>query len=69
VDFKLVDDSTTNAITVRVSTRQYSDIGEAIIQKGVEGEDVFLIRGKKIPNYPMVKIDKIKCLTNPELFK
>jgi DNA-directed DNA polymerase III PolC len=69
VDFKLLDDSTTNAITIRVTTRQYETIGEAIIQKAVEGQEVFMIRGSKIANYPMVKIDKIKCLTNPELFK
>jgi len=69
VDFKMVDDSTTNAITVRVTTRQYSDIGEAIIQRAIEGTEVFLIRGSKIANYPMVKIDKIKCLTNPGLFR
>lgn len=68
VDFKLQDDSTTNAITVRVSCKQYFELGEAIVQKAVEGQDVFLIRGKKIPNYPMLKILKIKCLTNPELF-
>lgn len=68
VDFKVVDDSTTNYLIIRIPTYKYYEMGEAVIQKAIENTDVFMIRGKRVPGFPMVRATKIKCLTNGELF-
>lgn len=68
VDFKVVDDSSPTSITIRVPTYLHEEYGVKIMERAIEKHDVFLIRGKRIPNCPMIKIGKIKCLTNEELF-
>lgn len=68
VDFRIVDDSTTKSIIVRISTRLYNQYGESLVEKAIENNDVFLIRGKRIRNYPMIKAEKIRCLTNESMF-
>ena len=68
VDFKVVDDSSTNYIIIRIPTYKYEEYGVSIIEKAING-DVFLVRGKRVPNYPMIRVNKIKCLTNKDLFK
>jgi hypothetical protein len=67
-DLSLVDDSTSTPITLRVDRWQYEPYGRLIMERAIEGKEFFLIRGHKIRGYPMVKFERIKCLSNPGLF-
>jgi DNA polymerase III alpha subunit len=67
-DLAMVDDSTSTPITLRVDRWQYEPYGRLIMERAVENKEYFLIRGHKIRGYPMVKFERIKCLSNPGLF-
>ena len=69
VDMKVVDDSTSLPITLRVDRFDWFEFGETLITKSIEGKDDFLVRGRKLRGFPMIKVNKIICLTNPEMFK
>lgn len=68
-DISVVDDSTSTPITLRIDRFNYEPLGRLLIERLKEGEDVLLIRGTKIRNFPMVKTTKVKCLTRPELLE
>lgn len=68
VDLKCADD-TQAPFTVRIDRWDYDVVGSEAFEQLVEGQDVLLIRGQRIRNFPMVKVNKIKCLTQPALFQ
>jgi DNA polymerase III alpha subunit len=67
-DLKIVDDSISSPITLRIDRFKWHSCGERIMSLAVEGKDCFLVRGVKVQNYPMFKVGKIKCLTNERMF-
>ncbi len=68
-DLRVVDDSTTTPIILRIDRFNWRTIGEPIMDKAVVGEDYFLVRGRKLRGYPMIAVEKIRCLTNPDVLR
>lgn len=67
LDMKVLDDSTSMPLTLRVDRSDWQRVGERLADGAIEGKDCFLVRGTKLKGFPMISVDKIKCLTNPEL--
>jgi hypothetical protein len=67
LDTFVVDDSVSSPIRARVGIRHWNRIGETMADKAVPG-DWFLIRGKYLAQFAMLQVDKIKCLTQPDMF-
>jgi DNA-directed DNA polymerase III PolC len=68
LDTFMVDDSVSKPIRCRVPTYLWKEKGEPLADKAVPKKDWFLIRGKWLPDFNMMSIEKIKCLTNKEVF-
>lgn len=64
-DFVLKDD-TGIPIIGRIDRFKYEPLGRVAMEKLKKEDDVVLIRGKRIPNFNMIKIERIRCLTRPE---
>jgi hypothetical protein len=64
-DLFVADDSG-GPITVRIDRFNWEPLGRKAAENLVVGKDVIMIRGKRIPNFNMIKATNIKCLTNPE---
>lgn len=69
LDTFLVDDSVTQPILGRIRPRMWEDYGAKLADRAVPKQDWFLIRGRWLSNFQMIIIEKIRCLTNPEIFK
>lgn len=67
-DAAVVDDSTSTPITLRIDRFNWHPYGMLFMERAKEGKDYFLVRGKKIKGFPMVKMLKIRCLTNEGMF-
>ena len=67
VDMKCIDDSTSTPITLRIDRFDWESMGETVISAAVEGKDCFLARGKKLRGFPMLKVYRLHCLTNPQM--
>lgn len=65
-DFVLKDD-TGIPIIGRIDRFKYEPLGRVAMEKLKKEDDVVLIRGKRIPNFNMIKIERIRCLTRPEV--
>jgi DNA-directed DNA polymerase III PolC len=68
LDMFVVDDSTSKPVTCRIRPRNWDAFGEIVADRAVEGQDWFLIRGRWLKDFSMMIVDKVKCLTNPEMF-
>jgi DNA-directed DNA polymerase III PolC len=64
-DFRFADDTGT-AIIARIDRFDFEPLGRIALERLRPGEDVVLVRGRRIKNYSMIKIDKLKCLNRPE---
>lgn len=64
-DFFLKDD-TGIPIICRVDRFKYEPLGRIAMERLVAEQDVLLVRGKKIPNFGMIKIERIKVLNRQE---
>lgn len=60
-----IHDDSGGPVTVRVDRFNFDPLGRAALENLVVGEDVILVRGRRIPNFNMVKAERIRCLTNP----
>lgn len=67
VDLNCIDD-TDIPVIVRIDRMDYQELGEAAINGLIAGQDVIVVRGERIRNFPMIKVNKIRCITNPEVF-
>lgn len=67
VDLTCVDD-TGIPVVCRIGRREYAELGPRAMEKLSNG-DVLLIRGRKVPNIVMLGINRVKCLTNPEVWE
>ena len=64
-DFVLQDD-TGLPIICRVDPGDFEPLGRIALETLEVGADVLLIRGRRIPNFPMITVHRMRCLTNPE---
>jgi DNA-directed DNA polymerase III PolC len=53
-------------ILARIERWDYEPLGRIAVERLEAEKDVLLIRGERIKGYPMVKIKKLRCLTNPQ---
>ena len=60
VDVFVSDDSGT-PLTLRFDRFAFEPMGRLASER-LEPGDALLVRGKRIPNFAMVKVDKMKCL-------
>lgn len=69
LDLRVTDDSTLTPLLCRVDRYEYEPTGRLLLERAGEDRDWFLIRGNKLRNFPMVQVEKIRCLNNPALLK
>lgn len=62
-------DDTGIPITLRVDRYSYEPLGRVALENLKVGEDVLLVRGRKIPNFAMIKVERMKCLNRPEALR
>lgn len=65
----VVKDDTGVPIICRIEPEDWDQYGRKAVELLKPEEDVVLIRGKRVPGYQMIKVHRIKCLTNEEVFK
>lgn len=58
-------DDTGIPFTLRIDRFKFERIGRAAAAKLQEGDDL-LVRGRVIPNFNMIKVERMKCLNRPE---
>jgi hypothetical protein len=56
-----ITDDTGVPITLRFDRFAFEPMGRLAAER-LEADDVVLVRGKRIPNFAMVKVERIKCL-------
>lgn len=64
----VVDDSISKPITLRVRAKYWRQMGRPIAEHAQDGSEWFLARGKWLQEYTMFTVERMRCLTNPELF-
>ena len=64
-DFFCKDD-TGIPIICRVDRKDFEPLGRIAMERLVAEQDVLLIRGRKIPNFGMIKIERMKVLNREE---
>ena len=64
-DFFLKDDTGIPMIC-RVDRFKYEPLGRVAMERLVADQDVLLIRGRRIPNFSMIKIERMKVLNRQE---
>lgn len=67
-DIHISDDSG-GPVTIRIGRFNYEPLGRVAVSNLVVGQDIIMVRGKRIPNFNMVKAFRIRCLTNPDAMK
>lgn len=68
LDAFVVDDSISKPITLRIKPWQWERYGQPMADKAVAKQDWFLVRGRWLAEFSMLTVDKVKCLTNKEMF-
>jgi hypothetical protein len=64
LDIFITDDSGV-PLTLRIDRFSYEPLGRIAANSLQEG-DVLMVRGNRIPNFAMVKVQRMKCLNRPE---
>jgi len=67
VDLVLRDD-TGIPIICRIPRFDYEPTGRLAIERLFVNKDVLLVRGRRVPGFQMIRVERIKCLTNPGVF-
>lgn len=67
-DLHCSDDSG-GPVTVRIDRFKYEPLGRVALGNLIVGQDVIMVRGRRIPNFNMIKAEAIMCLTNPDAMK
>jgi hypothetical protein len=68
LDAFVVDDSISKPVLLRLRTNQWHRWGEPLADKGRDGEDWFLVRGRWLDQFSMLAVEKIRCLTQEDMF-
>lgn len=66
-DLFVTDDSDEDMIC-RLRTKDFDRLGRPAFERLKEGEDVVMIRGRRYLDSTVVFVDRIRCLTRPEVF-
>lgn len=66
VDLVLQDD-TGAPIRCRIGRFDYARMGARAMERLVAGSDVLLVRGRRVPGYQMIHVERVRCLTRPEV--
>lgn len=61
----VLKDDTGIPIICRIARFDYEPLGRLAMERLVPGEDVLLLRGKRVPGFQMIRVSRIKCLTDP----
>ena len=69
LDSFMVDDTVSQPVRVRTQPRDWFQIGEPMAERAVPKQDWFLIRGQWLEQFSMFIAEKVKCLTNKEMFE
>ena len=64
-DFFLKDD-TGIPVICRIDRFKYEPLGRIAMERLVAEQDVLLVRGRKIPNFAMIKVERVKVLNRQE---
>lgn len=59
-------DDTGGPIICRIDRFKFNAIGRRAAEELRAGEDVLMLRGKRIPGFNMIKVERMRCLTRPE---
>lgn len=62
-----VSDDSGGPVTIRIDRWMFDPMGREAMEHLIPNEDVLLIRGRRIPNFNMVKAQRLRCLTRPEV--
>lgn len=65
----VVKDDTGIPIICRIEPEDWERYGRKAVELLQAEKDVVLIRGQRVPGYQMIKVHRIKCLTNEEVFQ
>jgi hypothetical protein len=68
LDVFVVDDSVSKPVVLRVKTKHWLDWGEKLADRAIDGQEWLLVRGKWLEQFSMLTAEKVKCLSNPDLF-
>ncbi len=68
VDLFLVDDSVSQKVRCRVPSKLWNSYGRLIADTAKPKVDWFLVRGRWLYRFNMMSVERIKCLTNKEMF-
>ena len=69
LDCFVVDDSVSKPVIVRLKPPMWHTHGERLADRGIDGQDWFLVRGYWLEQFNMLLVNKIRCLTNEEMFE
>lgn len=66
LDVFVTDDSGAPC-TLRIDRFKFEPLGRLAAERLQEG-DALLVRGRRIPNFAMIKVQRVRCLNRPEVF-
>ena len=69
IDCWMVDDTTSKPVRCRIDSKDWFTTGRKVADKVKAGEDWFLVRGRWLERFSMMSINKIKCLTQEDMFE
>ena len=67
LDLFIVDDSVSQPVLARINTYKWESMGKYAADTLLDNKDWVLIRGRWLKNFSMITIDKMRCLTRPEV--
>lgn len=69
LDVMVVDDSVSKPVIARINERLWDEIGSKIADSAVDEEDWLLLRGRWLKEFNMMLVQRVRCLTRPEILK
>lgn len=67
LDMFIVDDSVSQPVLARIKPRDWESMGKYAADTLLDNKDWVLIRGRWLKGFSMISIDKMRCLTRPEI--
>lgn len=62
-----VSDDHGGPVICRIGRFDFERFGRRAVERLTPEQDVVLLRGKRVPGFNMIRVDRIKCLNRPEL--
>lgn len=67
LDMFIVDDSVSQPVLARIKPRDWERMGKFAADTLLDNKDWVLIRGRWLKSFSMISIEKLRCLTRPEI--